>query len=219
MENINLNTLKTNNSINQEINQENNNIIIEEAGCIQIIPIYIQHIRDFIRTGFRNLFTHKLIIYQIKENNRLVRIKTKYVLCKIPLIRRFFNKHGNFFCIFNNVNGTSKTIITNTTITNLIKIQKKIKIDSKTDNLYENKVIEEICLIDNNNTKFDFTKDLVNIDKNINLKFKDFLFFHQIINNNTYKIYIRYTDFITFEEKEILEPLHNYYEKTINELI
>jgi hypothetical protein len=211
MNNINVNNLN--------VQQNNNNITIEEAGCIQVIPIYIQHIRDYIRTGFHNLFSYNIIIYQIKENNRLVRIKKKYVLCKFPIIRRFFNKQGNFFCIFNNVNGTSKTIITNTSITKLIKLQKIIKIENKTDNLYDNKVIEEISLISDNNTKLDFTKDLVNIDKNINLNLRNFLYFHQIINSDTDKIYIKYTDFTTFEQKEILEPLNNYYEKTINELI
>jgi hypothetical protein len=210
MNNINVNNLNI---------QENNTITIEEAGCIEIIPIYIQHIRDYIKTGFRNLFSHNLIIYQIKENNRLVRIKRKYVLCKIPIIRRFFNKYGNFFCIFNNVNGTSKTIINNTSITKLIKLQKIINIEHKTDNLYDNKVIEEICLINANNTKLEITKDLVNIDKNIKLNLRDFLYFHQIVNSDTDKIYIRYTDFTTFEEKEKLEPLKDYYEKPINELI
>jgi hypothetical protein len=209
MNNINVNNL----------NGQQNNITIEEAGCIQVIPIYIQHIRDYIRTGFCNLFSYNIIIYQIKENYRLVRIKKKYVLCKIPIIRRFFNNQGDFFCIFNNVNGISKTIISNTSITNLIKLQKIIKIENKTDNLYDNKVIEEICLICDDNAKRDFTKELVNIDKNINLNLRKFLYFHQIINSDTDKIYIKYTDFTTFEQKEILEPLNNYYEKTINELI
>lgn len=201
------------------MNNNLNNINIEEASCIQIIPVYYQHIKDYIKTRFNNLFSYNLIIYQIKENNRLVRIKRKYVLCKLPIFHRFFNNCGNFFCIFHNVNGTLKTIITNTTITKLILLQKIINSENKTDNLYDNKVIEEISLIHENDVKYDITKELVNIDKNINLNFKDFLHFHQIINSDTDKIYIKYTDFTTFEGKEILEPLINYYEKNINELI
>lgn len=43
MDNININNLNI---------EENNTITIEEAGCIEIVPIYIQQIRDYIKNQF-----------------------------------------------------------------------------------------------------------------------------------------------------------------------
>jgi hypothetical protein len=193
-------------------------IIEDTTGWCGEISLCLPKTRDGFGYIFNSIFSHNIQIFTIKDN-KLIRLKISYIFCKIPLIRRFFNKKGDFFCIVNNKFGLHKTIFKNTDILEIIKVQKSLNILNKTDNLFDNKILESIKLIHDDNTKFDFTKKIVNIDKSLNMTLKDFFYYHNIFYNTDDKIYIKFTDYTTFNEIETIEGLNKYYHKNINELI
>lgn len=193
-------------------------IIEDTAGCCCEISLCLPKTRDFFSHLFNKIFSHKLQIYKI-ENNKIIRLKKRYIMCKIPLIKRLFNINGDFFCIINNKYGLHKTIFKNTNIIEIIKGQHTLNILDKTDNLYNDKILESIKLIHEDNTNFDFTKQLVNIDKSLNFTLKEFFYYHKINYTSSDRIYIKFTDFTTFNEIESIDPLIKYYNTNINELI
>lgn len=193
-------------------------IIEDTVGCCGELPLCIPRTRDWFWRLFNIVFAHKIQIFLI-ENNNLIRLKKSYMMCKLPIFKHCFNKNGDFFCIITNEFGLHKTILKNTNICEIIKLQKTLNIINKTDNLYNNKIIESIKLIHEDRTIFDFTKEIVNIDKSLNMTLKQFFYFHKINYNHTDTIYIKFTDFTTFNEIETINPLIKYYHTNINELI
>lgn len=192
-------------------------IIQDTTRCCEI-SMCLPKTGDFFSHLLNKIFSHNIQIYKI-ENDNIIRLKKSYIMCKIPLLKKLFNINGDFFCIINNKHGLHKTIFKDTNIIEIIKLQNTLNIPNKTDNLYNGKILESIKLIYDDNTNFDFTKYLVNIDKSLNLTLKQLLFYHKISYTSTDKIYIKFTDFTTFNEIEIIHPLIKYYNLNINELI
>jgi hypothetical protein len=165
-----------------------------------------------------NHFSSNIEIYLLK-NNKLYNKKLRYLFTKIPFIRRFSNISGDFYCIIHNNFGISKTIINNTNILDIIKNKNDINIQNKTDNLYNNKVLEQIKIIKNNGKNYDFTDKLTNIDKSLNLTLGEFFNLNKIKYTKDDTIYIKSLDCNTFTESYITDNIQNYIDKPINELI
>ncbi len=165
-----------------------------------------------------NHFSSNIQIYLLK-NDKLYNKKIRYLLTKMPLIRRFSNISGDFYCIIHNKFGISKTIIKDTDLLYIIKNKNNINIQYKTDNLYNNKVLEEIKIIRRNNSNFDFTNRLTNVDKNMNLTLGIFFKLNRIKYDKDDTIYIKYLDYNTFTDSYITDSIQNYIDKPINELI
>jgi hypothetical protein len=141
------------------------------------------------------------------------------LLTKIPLIKKLSNSSGDFYCIIHNKFGICRTIIKDTDILNIIKSQNTINIENKTDNLYNNKVLEEIKIIKTNGKNFNFTNILTNNDKSLNLRLLDFFNLNKIKYDNTDTIYVKWLECDTFLDKYITDSVLNYLERPINELI
>ena len=197
---------------------ENIPLIENTTGCCGQISLYLPKTRDCFTHIFNSIFSHKIQIYQI-ENRKITRLKKRYIMCKIPLIRRLFNIEGDFFCIINNKFGLHKTIFLKTNLLEIINVQNTLNILEKTDNLYNDKILESIKLVHDDNTTYDLTKYIVNIDKSLNLTLKELFFYHKINCESIDRIYLKITDYTTFNEIEIIDPLIKYYHKNINELI
>ena len=165
-----------------------------------------------------NHFSSNIQIYLLK-NNKIYNKKIRYLFCKIPLIKKLSNTSGDFFCIIHNKYGKSKTIFKDTDILNIIKNQKDINIENKTDNLYNNKMLEEIKIIKNNGSNYDFTNKLTNIDRSLNLTLNSFFILYGIKYSKHDTIYIKCLDCNTFIDEYITDSILNYIDKPINELI
>jgi hypothetical protein len=178
----------------------------------------------FLKECFTNRITSygsKISIYRIivdhNENIDIKNVKKYYLLTKYLL--KYFNIEGDFYCIIHNKYGICKTILKNTDLKNIAKLQPIINITEKTDNLYNNKIIDIIKIIYDDNTFYDLTNDIINIDKSLNLSFEYFLILNNIKHKPKDMIYIKYTDCETFEDDIIMDKLEEYFLKSINNLI
>ncbi len=176
----------------------------------------------------RECFTHRISsygtnisVYRIttdhNDNINITNVKKSYLLTKF--LFRCFNMEGDFYCVIHNKHGICKTILKNTNLNNISKLQPILNITEKTDNLYNNKIIDIIKIIYDDETFYDLTNDIINIDKSLNLSFEYFL----ILNNIKYKtkdmLYIKFTNCDTFEDDIIINRLEEYFLKSINNLI
>lgn len=157
------------------------------------------------------------IITDLNNNIIIKNVKTYYLLTK--LLNRFCNIEGNFYIIIHNKYGICKTILKNTDLNNIANLQPILNITNKTDNLYNNKLIDVIKIIYEDESFYDLTNDIINIDKSLNLSFEYFLILNNINYNHKDMLYIKYTDCDTFEDDIIIKRIEEYYLKSINELI
>lgn len=173
-------------------------------------------------------FTHRISSYgtnisvfvitnDYNDNINITNVKKKYILCKLRL--RYFNVEGDFYCVFHNKYGICKTILKNTNLVNIANLQPIIDIKEKTDNLYNNKIIDIIKIIYDDETFYDLTNDIINIDKSLNLSFEYFLILNQIKHKPKDHLYIKYTNSDTFEDDVIFTKIDEYYLKNINNLL
>ena len=176
-----------------------------------------QYFRERISNMFKKSFNHNIKIYFL-EDDRVININKKYILCKIPLIKKLFNKYGDFYCIIQNNNGICKTIIKDTSIIDIIKIKNNFNKDDKTDNLYLTKMIQDVKIV-GDNYEYDCTNNIINIDKQLNLTFEQVLKINKIYYDNTCKIIISYSDTLEFTYFIIEDNLENYLLNYINNFI
>jgi hypothetical protein len=178
----------------------------------------------FVKEYILNYITHygaNISVYRIinDSNNNIIitNMKKNYLLCK--LISNFFNIEGNFYCIIHNKYGICKIILNNTDLINIAKLQPIINKTDKTDNLYNNKIIDVIKIIYEDETYYDLTNDIINIDKSLNLSFEYFLILNNIKYSPKNMLYIKYTNCETFEDDTLIDKIDEYYMKNINQLI
>jgi hypothetical protein len=176
----------------------------------------------------RECFTHQIASYganisvfkittDCNENINVRNVKKNYLLTKLFL--KCFNIQGDFYCIIHNKHGVCKTILKNTNLTNIANLQPILNITEKTDNLYNNKIIDIIKIIYDDETFYDLTNDIINIDKSLNLSFEYFLILNRIKHKPKDMLYIKYTDCENFDDDIIIDKIDEYYLKNINELI
>ena len=186
--------------------------------CCMSPSVTKEYISNKCSYFFSNYFSSNIQIYLLK-NDKIYNQKIRYLFSKIPLIKYMSNVSGDFYCIIHNNFGICRTIIKDTDILNIIKVQNYINIVNKTDNLYSNKVLEEIKIIKNNGKKYDFTNCLSNVDKSLNLTLFEFLNLNKIKYTNDDILYIKWLDSNTFMEEFINDYITNYLDLPINELI
>ncbi len=186
--------------------------------CLIRACLYRQYVSERISHFFSSKFSSNVKLFLIK-NDKIHSVKLKYFLCKIPGLRYFSNKSGDFYCIIHNSYGINKTILKNTNILDIIKMKNEINIIDKTDNSYISKILEEIKLIKDNGKEYNLTNTLTNIDKSLDLTVGDFLKLHKIKYTENDTINLKIIDCMTFEEIFISEPIHKYIGQKINELI
>jgi hypothetical protein len=176
----------------------------------------------------KECFTHhissygaNISIFKITTNSNdeinIINVKKNYLLTKLFL--KYFNIEGDFYCIIHNKYGVCKTILNNTNLINIANIQPLLNITEKTDNLYNNKIIDIIKIIYDDNTFYDLTNDIINIDKKLNLSFEYFLILNKINHKSNDMLYIKYTNCETFDDDIIISKIEEYYLKSINELL
>ena len=176
----------------------------------------------------KECFTHRITsygsnisVFRITTDNNdniiVTNVKKYYLISKF--LFKCFNMEGNFYCIIHNKYGISKTILKNTNLNNIAKLQPILNITEKTDNLYNSKIIDNIKIIYDDETFYDLTNDIINIDKNLNLSFEYFLIINQINYKPNDMLYIKYTDCETFEDDIIINRIDEYYLRSINKLI
>ncbi len=176
----------------------------------------------------RECFTHRISsygtnisVYRIttdhNDNINITNVKKSYLLTKF--LFKCFNMEGDFYCVIHNKHGICKTILKNTNLNNISKLQPILNITEKTDNLYNNKIIDIIKIIYDDETFYDLTNDIINIDKSLNLSFEYFLILNNIKHKTKDMLYIKYTDCETFEDDIIINRLEEYFLKSINNLI
>ena len=178
----------------------------------------------FLKECFTNhisSYGSNISVYRIttdhNDNINIKNVKNYYVLTKYFL--KCFNIEGDFYCIIHNQNGICKTILKNTNLHNILEIQSILNITDKTDNLYNNKIINIIKIIYDDETFYDLTNHIITIDKSLNLSFEYFLILNNIKHKSNNMLYIKYTDCETFEDHIIFNRLDEYYLKSINYLI
>jgi hypothetical protein len=178
----------------------------------------------FLKECFTNRITSygsNISVYRINrdhnDNINIINVKKYYLLTKFLL--KCFNMEGDFYCIIHNKYGICKTILKNTNLNNISKLQPILNISEKTDNLYNNKIIDIIKIIYDDESFYDLTNDIINIDKSLNLSFEYFLIIHNIKHKPKDMLYIKYTDCETFDDDTIINRVDEYYLKSINNLI
>ncbi len=156
------------------------------------------------------------IITDCNDNINIINVKKYYLLSKIF---SYFDIKGDFYSIIHNKYGICKTILKDTDLINIGNLQPILNITDKTDNLYNNKIIDVIKIIYDDETFYDLTNDIMNIDKKLNLSFEYFLILNNIKYNHKDMLYIKYTDCDTFEDDITINRIDEYFLKSINELI
>ena len=160
-------------------------------------------------------------VFQITMNCNdeinITNVKLNYLLTKLFL--KCFNIEGDFYCIIHNKYGICKSILKNTNLSNIAILQPILKITEKTDNLYNNKIIDIIKIIYDDETFYDLTNDIINIDKSLKLSFEYFLILNKIKHKPKDMLYIKYTNCDTFDDDTIISKIDEYYLKSINDLI
>jgi hypothetical protein len=176
----------------------------------------------------KECFTHQISSYganisvfkitnDCNDDINITNVKKKYLLNK--LFFKYFDINGDFYCIIHNKHGVCKTILKNTNLTNIANIQPILNITEKTDNLYNNKLIDIIKIIYQDETFYDLTNDIINIDKSLNLSFEYFLILNRIKHKPKDLLYIKYTDCESFDDSIIINKIDEYYLKSINNLL
>ena len=196
-----------------------------------LIEKYIELITYYIQNSFSN----NLKIYSIDENYKIIQKiqnnKMLYILnflydyvSKVynflPIgLKRQLEEKGNYYCIIHNKYGICKTIFKYKSINDIFNQKDTINIKQKIDRIYENNIIEQIKLIRYNETEIEFTDLMMNIDKNLNLTLDNFFELHEIKYNQNDKLYIKYMNYMNFEEKCIVEDIAKFIKVEINNII
>lgn len=158
--------------------------------CFIICRYHEDNLNHFCKR-FRNRFKKIEYIKDLSGNNWILPQK-KYFFLKLLKKNIFFTDNKTkYFCQINNKNGIVKTIIDNSTLSDIVKQEKDINIQDKFDGLFGFNIITKINIIDinknkNKSNKIDLFYYLLNIDRMIKITLKEIL----DIYNIDYKNYI-----------------------------
>jgi len=192
--------------------------------CSIICRYQEDNLNHFCRR-FRNRFKKIEYIKDLSGTNWISSQK-KYFFLKLFWKKNIFfaDNKTKYFCQINNKNGIVKTIIDDSTLSDIVKREKDINIQDKFDGLFGFNIVTKINIIDinkhtNKSNKLDIFNYLLNIDRNIKITLKDILNIYNINYKNYIHIVIEYTCGETFKDFIIFADLADYLNKSVHAIL
>ena len=192
--------------------------------CSIICRYQEDNLNHFCRR-FQNRFKKIEYIKDLSGTNWISPQK-KYFFLKLFWKKNIFfaDNKTKYFCQINNKNGIVKTIIDDSTLSDIVKREKDINIQDKFDGLFGFNIVTKINIIDinkhtNKSNKLDIFHYLLNIDRNIKITLKDILNIYNINYKNYIHIVIEYTCGETFKDFIIFADLADYLNKSVHAIL